>query len=67
MARYRITCVLHDYNKVITHVGLQTGQRLTVQNAVDIVRAGKDSFFTLVAGREANVYAKKILYRENGF
>ena len=59
MARYKIICIIHDRNQVITHVGLSTGTRHTVQEIVNYIRSNTHSFFTLERGYEALVYARQ--------
>lgn len=59
IGRYRITCKVHDENKVITNVGLGDRSRHPVQAIVDRKRSGQDTFYTNEGGNEAEVYARQ--------
>ena len=58
METYRIHCIVHDDNKVITNVGI--GDKLfSVQTVVDWIRTKTYGFYTDEDGVRAEVYAKQ--------
>ena len=58
MEEYRIKCIVHDENKVITHVGIGS-KKFIVQQIVDWINNKKYKFYTLENGTRAEVKARK--------
>ena len=58
MGRYRITCIVHDENNVITEIGIGD-QRFTVNQIIDYVRRKVHSYYTKANGYEAEVYSRQ--------
>lgn len=54
----QITCVVHDKNLVIQQVGI-AGNLYNVQDVVNWINNGTNTFYTLENGVRANVIAKK--------
>jgi hypothetical protein len=55
MGIYRIMCILHDNDKVITHVG--TGNEIhTVEKVWNWINDGIHTYYTEEDGNRANVY-----------
>ncbi len=57
MTEYRIRCVTQDSNGVITHVGIE-GTTYTVSQVAKLINSNTHSFYTLVNGHKALVYAR---------
>lgn len=57
MSEYQITRIVHDEHEVITDVEI-AGKLFPVKQVVDWINGKVYTFFTLVGGHRANVYAK---------
>lgn len=58
MAKKRITCIKHDNDKVITHVGVD-GKILTVEQVWDLIENKTHTYYTMEGGVEAKVYHRR--------
>lgn len=58
MSDYQIRCVIFDKDNVIAQVGIGNTSYL-VQTIVDWINSKTHTFFTLKAGRRADVVARK--------
>lgn len=70
MGRFRVTCINKkgghpNPHERIEYIGNQSGNwKLSENNAISRIKAGTDSFYTLVNGREAAVVVANHLGRE---
>lgn len=58
MGKYRIKCITHDKNEVITHVDIDN-ERYKVEKIVQLILDKAHSFYTEENDKRAEVYAKQ--------
>lgn len=58
MAEYQISCIRHNSNKIITHVGFINAEVHTVTEIADRINRKVDTFFTNHGGQRVKVVAK---------
>ena len=59
MGSYKIVCVRHDANNVITGVGLEDGSIRRIKEIIERINSEIDSFYTYRDGKHAKIYAKR--------